>query len=67
MLVLTRKMGESLMIGNEVVATVLSARNGQVRIGIKGPRSVSIRREELGAVSHPARDGTHEVPDADWA
>ena len=50
MLVLTRKPGQRLMIGDDVVVTVLSVRNGQVRIGIEAPRSVSIRREELEAI-----------------
>ena len=54
MLVLTRKSGERLMIGDEVVVTVLSVRNGQVRIGIEAPRSISIRREELAALPVPA-------------
>ena len=47
MLVLTRKPGQRLMVGEDIVVTVLSVRNGQVRIGIEAPRSVSIRREEL--------------------
>jgi carbon storage regulator len=47
MLVLTRKPNQRLMIGDNVVITVLSVRGGQVRIGIEAPRSVSIRREEL--------------------
>src|SRR5947209_6739801 len=47
MLVLTRKAGQRLMVGEDIVVTVLSVRNGQVRIGIEAPRSVSIRREEL--------------------
>jgi carbon storage regulator len=50
MLVLTRKVGQRLMVGEDVVVTVLSVRNGQVRIGIEAPRSVSIRREELEAL-----------------
>jgi carbon storage regulator len=49
MLVLTRKPNQRLMIGDNVVITVLSVRGGQVRIGIEAPRSVSIRREELEA------------------
>jgi carbon storage regulator len=49
MLVLTRKPGQRLMIGDNVVVTILSVRNGQVRVGIEAPRSVSIRREELEA------------------
>ena len=47
MLVLTRKLGQRLIINQDVVVTVLSVRNGQVRIGIDAPRSVPIQREEI--------------------
>lgn len=47
MLVLTRKSGESIMIGNDVVVTVLEVRGEQVRIGIDAPRSVQVHREEI--------------------
>ncbi|MET1005091.1 MAG: carbon storage regulator CsrA [Propionibacteriaceae bacterium] len=47
MLVLTRKAGESVMIGDDVVVTVLEARGDVVRIGIKAPRSVQVHREEV--------------------
>jgi len=57
MLVLTRKNGQRLMIGENVVVTVLSVRNGQVRLGIEAPRSVSVQREELTLV--PVRMGNN--------
>ena len=69
MLVLTRKLGQRLMIGDDVVVTVLSVRGGQVRIGIEAPRSVSIRREELEAVPHLAVDEPEFVAshnEAEW-
>ena len=47
MLVLTRRPGESIMIGNEVKVTVLEVRNEQVRIGVAAPRSVQVHREEI--------------------
>jgi carbon storage regulator len=47
MLVLTRKSGESIVIGNDVVVTVLEVRSDQVRIGIAAPRSVQVHREEV--------------------
>jgi carbon storage regulator len=47
MLVLTRRAGESVMIGDDVVVTVLEARGDVVRIGIKAPRSVQVHREEV--------------------
>ncbi len=47
MLVLTRRAGESVMIGDDVVVTVLETRGDVVRIGIKAPRSVQVHREEV--------------------
>ena len=47
MLVLTRKQGESIVIGNEVTVTVVEVRNGQVRLGIEAPRSIEVHRKEV--------------------
>ena len=47
MLVLTRRANQSIMIGNDVVVTVLEVRGDQVRIGIDAPRSVAVHREEV--------------------
>jgi carbon storage regulator len=47
MLILTRKVGESLMIGDEVSIVVLGVKGNQVRIGVDAPRSVSVHREEI--------------------
>lgn len=47
MLVLTRKPGESIVIGNEVTVTVVEVRGDQVRLGISAPRSVQVYREEV--------------------
>ena len=49
MLILTRRVGESLKIGDDVTITVLSVRGHQVRIGIDAPREVSVHREEIYA------------------
>jgi carbon storage regulator len=46
-LVLTRRANQSIMIGSDVVVTVLEVRGDQVRIGIEAPRSVSVHREEV--------------------
>jgi carbon storage regulator len=46
-LVLTRRPGESVMIGDDVVITVLDVRGDVVRLGIKAPRSVQVHREEV--------------------
>ena len=47
MLILTRRVGESLMIGDEVTVTVLGVKGNQVRIGISAPRSVAVHRQEI--------------------
>ena len=47
MLILTRRVGESLMIGDEVTVTVLGVKGSQVRIGVKAPKKVSVHREEI--------------------
>jgi carbon storage regulator len=47
MLVLTRRAGESVMIGDDVVITVLETRGDVIRIGIKAPRDVQVHREEV--------------------
>jgi carbon storage regulator CsrA len=49
-LVLTRRANQSIMIGEDVVVTVLDVRGDQVRIGIKAPRSVDVHREEVFVV-----------------
>ena len=47
MLILTRRKGESLMIGDEVTVTVLGVKGSQVRIGVRAPKRVSVHREEI--------------------
>ena len=47
MLILTRRIGESLMIGDDVNVTVLGIRGNQVRIGVNAPKSVAVHREEI--------------------
>jgi carbon storage regulator len=47
MLVLTRRAGESVMIGDDVVITVLDVRGDVIRLGIKAPRSIQVHREEI--------------------
>lgn len=47
MLILTRRVGETLMIGDEVTVTVLGIKGNQVRIGVNAPKDVSVHREEI--------------------
>jgi carbon storage regulator len=49
MLVLTRHVGEALMIGDDVVVTVLGTKGNQVKIGVDAPRSMPVHREEIAA------------------
>jgi carbon storage regulator len=47
MLILTRRVGETVVIGNDVDVTVLGVKGNQVRLGVKAPREVSVHREEI--------------------
>lgn len=54
MLVLTRRANQSIIIGDDVVVTVLEVRGDQVRIGITAPRNVTVHREEVYKQLHDA-------------
>lgn len=47
MLILTRRVGETLVIGDEVTVTVLGVKGNQVRIGVSAPKDVTVHREEI--------------------
>ncbi|RLK50433.1 carbon storage regulator CsrA [Alkalispirillum mobile] len=58
MLILTRRVGETLMIGDDVSVTVLGVKGNQVRIGVNAPRDVSVHREEIyDRIRHEKEEG----------
>ena len=64
MLVLTRKLGQSIKIGDEVEVVVLEVRGEQVRIGIRAPKNVSVHRKEVYDQIHPDENAaTGETPE----
>jgi carbon storage regulator len=64
MLILTRRVGETVVIGEDIVVTVLSIKGNQVRIGVQAPKDVAVHREELLKRQRPAEAAIAKV-DAD--
>ncbi len=63
MLILTRKSGETITIGENIQIRVLGVKGGQVRIGVDAPREVSVNREEVYARVQKEKDKQAEATD----
>lgn len=63
MLVLTRKVHQSIMIGDEIEIVVLEVRGEQVRIGIKAPKDVAVHRQEIYTQIHADEESPAPEPD----
>jgi carbon storage regulator len=57
MLILTRRVGETVMIGDEVTVTVLGVKGNQVRLGVNAPKEVAVHREEIFQRIQREREG----------
>ncbi len=63
MLILTRRVGEAVVIGEEVTVTVLGVKGNQVRIGVNAPKSVTVHRDEIYERIKSEREGEREAGD----
>lgn len=60
MLILTRRVGETLVIGDDILVTVLGIKGNQVRIGVNAPKEVSVHREEIYQRIQEEKESHHE-------
>jgi carbon storage regulator len=63
MLILTRRVGETVMIGNEVTVTILGVKGNQVRVGINAPKTIAVHREEIYERIKREQEGTIDNDD----
>ncbi len=63
MLILTRRIGETLMVGDDVIVTILGVKGNQVRIGVNAPKEVAVHREEIYQRIQKEQDGGSESPE----
>lgn len=61
MLILTRRVGETVNIGNDVTVTILGVKGNQVRVGINAPKSVAVHREEIFERIQREQDGPNAI------
>lgn len=65
MLILTRRVGETVMIGNDVTVTILGVKGNQVRVGVNAPKEVAVHREEIyERISHEQGGGKIKTGEA---
>ena len=63
MLILTRRVGETLVIGDDVTVTVLGIKGNQVRIGVNAPKDISVHREEIYDRIQREKAGSESAPE----
>ena len=63
MLILTRRVGEMLMIGDDITVTILDVKGNQVRVGVNAPRDVAVHREEIYDRIRKEHDESDEAED----
>lgn len=63
MLILTRRIGETLMVGDDVTVTVLGVKGNQVRIGVNAPKHIAVHREEIYQRIQREKEGQAQSPE----